>query len=139
SYTQGSVTLSGVGVGWSMIEARAKFFVGNSFYLTGGAGQRTFTFTSELTPLDGGPEFSAEAKATTLGATFAIGNQWQWDYFTLGLDWIGYFLPISQSGDSEVVFPGVVEDDLKELNDSLEELGKTPNLQVLRIYLGIAF
>lgn len=140
SYVSGGISIDDVEVSWSMLEVRGKFFLGNSFYLTGGLGQRTFKFdTSVLNATLGGSNIALEAEASSLGFTFALGNQWHWDGFTLGCDWFGMFQVLSASGDSELTNASADPAELADLNDTIEKLSQTGNSQLLRLYLGWAF
>lgn len=66
--------------------AGMKLFSGNSFYVRPEAYYRDFqeTVSPEL--------FSSETrqrKVQDIGISISIGNEWQWENFTLGCDWIG--------------------------------------------------
>lgn len=62
-----------------------KRFVGNSFYFAPELYYLNYTETDHSpTLLD-----YADERATALGLGIRIGNQWQWENFTLGCDWIG--------------------------------------------------
>ena len=61
-----------------------KKFTGNSFYLSLGFYYKDQTFED----FDN-DDFDVPTDYKTLGAIIRIGNQWQWDDFTLGCDWIG--------------------------------------------------
>lgn len=56
-----------------------KHFLGNSFYLN----PKIF-YLNWSNPREGFPE----SNLTTLGAGLVLGNQWQWERFTLGFDWL---------------------------------------------------
>jgi len=140
SYVTGSVAISDVGISWSLVGARAKWFWGNSAFINLGLSQRSFNFDSKLPSTTAGvPDVAVNAEAKSLGLDFGLGNRWQWDYFTLGCDWIGYFAPISSSGSSAINIPGVETKEQDELNDLLKKLGETASFSVLRLYLGISF
>jgi len=65
-----------------------KKFTSNSFYYKAGIYYRKQTLFSR--------DFNSVTNSydrydfTDMGASFRIGNQWQWDEFTLGCDWIGF-------------------------------------------------
>lgn len=61
----------------SNVAAQYKFFLGNSFYLA-----------PEIFYLNYFRKY-ANRRLTSIGAGLKIGNQWQWEHFTLGVDWIG--------------------------------------------------
>lgn len=83
-YSDYDISTFSAGLGYSK-------FVANSFYYRLGADYRTVDyrytsrdlFTSAIVRED-------KFKGESVVATLAIGNQWQWENFTLGCDWIGY-------------------------------------------------
>jgi hypothetical protein len=70
------------------ISAQYKHFYNNSFYI---AGETFYLNTTE--DIDGywGDFFNLHSYASysSLGAGVRIGNQWTWENFTLGCDWVG--------------------------------------------------
>ncbi len=137
SYVAGSTEFLDLEVTTSLIEARAKYFIGNSFYAIGGLGQRTIGFTADLDASSvGGAKKKVSVDTSSTGLSLGIGNHWQWSGFTLGCQWLGYFMPLSSSGDTDLDVDGVNEKDKKDLQDSIDNLGKTPSYQALRLYLG---
>ncbi len=139
AYTQGGLALGIVNIKISLVELRAKYFIGNSFYVNGGIGQRSIKFDASLdSKIVGAPSISADAEAKTTGLSFGLGNRWQWSYFSMGCDWLGYFAALSSSG-SKVDVPGAADKDTKDLKDSVDKLGKTSSYQLLRFYMGVSF
>jgi hypothetical protein len=61
-------------------------FLGNSFNLNAG-----LRYTMAGTEAD---EFN-DPRWSTLYATAGFDNQWQWDFFTIGIDWMEYQVPIA--------------------------------------------
>jgi hypothetical protein len=126
----------------SIVGARYKRFVTNSFYWHGG-----FTFRQTKASLYAVETYGSKATEVAaldnsdIGGSFAIGNQWQWSTFNLGCDWIGLYLPFikskneytaknetevsSSSGDS-------ARSDFKKKMEGL-------NIQGARFYLGASF
>jgi hypothetical protein len=128
-YSSSQVDVDGKSIG-----AHFKQYVGNSFYYRIGLDVRTFDY--EFSDTSGG---SAQFKATSVGATFNIGNQWQWKNFHLGCDWIGFTVPLSKSYKDELLVTGgsfYTAEDLEEDKDVLVE--KT-TVNLLRFYLGASF
>jgi len=141
SLVVGSFEIDKTELSWSYTSLRAKWFLGNSFYLNLGFANRSIDFKSSLTASAAGQTatVAVDASAKSSGIDFAIGNRWQWEYFSVGCDWLGYFQPLSSSGDDNVTAPGVVQKELNDFNDLLEQLGETPHLQLLRFYIGASF
>lgn len=139
SYVSGGVDLGIVTIDATLLEARAKYWIGNSFYVNGGFGQRTIDFSAGLDPITGTEKVKVELETKTTGLSFGLGNRWQWSYFTLGCDWLGYFAAMSSSGDTDVDVPGVEDKDKTDLEDAADQLGKASTYSALRFYLGASF
>lgn len=100
----GSVSCSGdwecsgkgksIGVGY-------KKYLGNSFYLLGSVDQREASYSE----VDNSPynpyTINFDSSSTLIG--LAIGNQWQWENFTIGVDWIGIGYPVLTSISNEKI------------------------------------
>lgn len=80
----------------------AQFFTGNSFYL-----RSEFNYHDRFDNGIGDPSYEE------INALVAIGNQWQWKYLSIGVDWIGasyhlvelkksYVDPFTFSSNSEI-------------------------------------
>ncbi len=117
---------------------RLKTFWGNSFYSNLGLAARSEAYTSypniyyESTYYDG-----VVVRENALGVDFAIGNRWQWENFTMGCDWVGFFSPMSKNlkviddrGQSDEYIQAALNDD---------SYRGTGSLQLLRFYLGLSF
>ncbi|MFN7727967.1 MAG: hypothetical protein ACK5P7_02295 [Bdellovibrio sp.] len=113
-----------------------KNFVGNSFYYRAGGDFRTldykYTFTSGVVD-------TATFKGTSLVANIQIGNQWQWENFTLGCDWVGFVLPIYSQIKDDVVNSSTPSLERKRLDDDAQTLVKSNHITLLRFYLGASF
>lgn len=114
-----------------------KHYVGNSFYYRVGVDHRTmehrytdFFITSTTRTFD----------AKSLGVTVNIGNQWQWEHFTLGCDWVGVTLPVSKSYSNEsVVTTGDAVYHQGQLEEDKKDYMESPILNLLRFYIGASF
>lgn len=116
-----------------------KRFVGNSFYYRGGIDYRNVDYShisyDIFTP---STILSREIfKGSSITATFLIGNQWQWENFTLGCDWFGIALPVTSQVDSESV--SGTSPSQKNLKDEEENFLKKETSTSLRFYLGASF
>lgn len=116
-----------------------KQFTGNSFYFRTGLDYNQVDFTFDYSQSkyykNEKPEFSGES----LIANFTIGNQWQWETFTLGCDWIGIASPIyyklksqNSPSDASIYDSSDFETDKKLL------LKETSGI-ALRFYMGASF
>lgn len=117
--------------------AHYKRFVSNSFYWRAGA-----EYISQHIKRDykgTGYTGSYDIEITRLAGTFVIGNQWQWDNFTLGCDWFGVTAPISSQITSETIsgsrYDGI-EGDIEIDRKGFIILN---NLNLLRFYLGFSW
>ncbi len=115
-----------------------KKFASNSFYYKTGLDYRKMNYhyisrDISTSIIDRENKFQAES----IVASFSIGNQWQWENFTLGCDWVGYSMPIyvnisDESSVGTTSFVGYMKDD----QDYLVRDGV---LTLLRFYLGASF
>lgn len=140
SYVSGEFKLADISISGSLLELRAQYFIGNSFYVIGGFGQRKIGFDAKLdASAAGGNKIPVSVETTSTGLSLGVGNHWQWGGFTLGCQWLGYFLPLSSSGDTDLDVAGANDKDKKDLQDSIDGLAKTPTYQALRLAAGWSF
>lgn len=70
---------------------RLRSFVGNSFYLGGGLGYADEQSQSkERTDEQTGMRYRHTTEQHGYGLDAVLGNQWQWDRFTIGCDWTSW-------------------------------------------------
>jgi len=113
-----------------------KKFLTSTFYVQGGINQHQIRFTEEDEDLFF-PEIVYEYgfTADVTAASFAIGNQWLWNDFTLGVDWIGMEYPLMTSFRNESA-----SDNWKyKLRDKKEEYTGQGAMLAARLYLGASF
>lgn len=120
------------------VGAYAKRFMSNSFYAKGGVeytkvkydNDYLWNFASTTTDAYG-------FEANVISAALVIGNQWQWENFTLGCDWIGLSLPMSHEVTSEYSDSYALA---KKYNkEDQETLLENASATVLRFYVGATF
>jgi hypothetical protein len=114
-----------------------KRFVSNSFYYSLGIDRRRVSYseeTSNSSPFD--YKYSFEGTSTAAG--FTIGNQWQWENFTLGCDWIGLSVPLEHLIKNENM-SGAPEFGQSSLTRNEDYFIKNTANQSLRFYLGASF
>lgn len=110
----------------TMIFTKAKYFVGNSFYLTGVFGQRTIEAHAEIFTVGKTDGIIVNTNSSSITVGLNIGNQWSFDSgFTIGVDWIGYHNPIFASSSSSTETKGVVTTNHEEFAKDSEELAET--------------
>ena len=121
----------------------ADIFLGNTFYVTGGYGQRTLMYDdldlkkSLFVVQESGR--TREVTYTDTGATIGVGNRWQWRYFTLGAEWVGFYFKVTESevsrnfkGDLANVYDDILQE--KNRRDDLTNPSITSSL-----YVGVSF
>ncbi|WP_413290177.1 hypothetical protein [Bdellovibrio sp. HCB337] len=126
-----NVRASVVGVNW-------KHFYGNSFYTKLGVDHRSITV--ENLDYENGQftNSTVVGTANALTGNIAIGNQWQWDSFTMGCDWIG-FNPSVLTLESKYRTTNMDPDEARDLNREWKSVAKTNSYQFMRFYLGASF
>ncbi|MCX6130217.1 MAG: hypothetical protein NTX25_14285 [Proteobacteria bacterium] len=126
------------------LTSHLKYFVGNSFYISAGPGYSKSVANKNESVY--GSTLSDDYKSHTeillddMGLEASIGNQWQWNHFTLGVDWVGNYLPLSQLNYQKTVTNTTYKDN-KETTQVYKE---NPNPLKARnrytmLYLGFAF
>ena len=104
------------------VKLGVKKFTGNSFYYKAGIyylGQNTKHYEKK----NNGERVGVESYFDEVGASVSIGNQWQWDNFSIGADWIG------------------INHTLIELNKLEEpfERNRLTTVSLLNMHIGVSF
>lgn len=128
----------------SVGEILHSLFFGNSFYLSTGVRHQNISVSdSDRSIFLEDDYYTWEAEGTRTSALLAIGNQWQWENYTMGVDWIGFGLPFASNAKEKALTNGT---DLssKSANRNLIEQIKKENFKdtyavLLRFYLGASF
>lgn len=138
SWTNGKFEWLGFEMKSTAIAVRYKSFNGNSFYWRAGGMFRTYEYDASYYDLSSAQTSNGTVKISATGLDLGIGNQWQWDTFSLGCDWIGAFIAVT--GSSSVSRAAGATDAWydKEVSDA-KSISKKGNLQLLRFYLGVSF
>jgi hypothetical protein len=79
-----------------------------------------------------------DGKVTNTGIDLHVGNQWQWDGFTMGCDWVGYFLSLSTSASYGSGSDLDAADKKSEEDSLISRLGGS-SLHLARFYIGWSF
>jgi hypothetical protein len=118
-----------------------KRFSGNSFYIRAGIDYRTLEYQSTYSGIlssDSGSSY--QFSSTSLSLSGAIGNQWQWENFTLGCDWVGYSQPLSSTVTNEQASYGKYSsDNTTNNNEAKARYVASGSVQLLRFYIGASF
>jgi|GEM_PF-1644266 len=135
NYDQDEFDHRSLGVHW-------KHFSGNSFYYKLGIDQRWSRFsTSNVRYFNNTGTVANFAKGSgeSTVASIGIGNQWQWEYFTLGCDWIGWSQPIRQTVSNLTINDPSDEYQVRAGNDLSELYFRRGIPHLLRFHLGATF
>ena len=124
-----------------------KHFVGNSFYVKGGVDNRRINYSESYKStwnLFGTPstyEDNVTFEAESWSASVVIGNQWQWENFTLGCDWVGIAAPFTSEVKSESYATTSTDKTSiqRDLADREKRKLKDMAFQGLKFYLGASF
>lgn len=115
-----------------------KQFLGNTFYMRFGGDYRKVDYHYTNKDIFTGDLLTENRfKGTSVAATVLIGNQWQWENFTMGCDWFGFAFPISHSVESESATGSVPN--VQNLEDNKDYLLKNPTALAVRFYIGASF
>jgi hypothetical protein len=115
--------------------AHLKFFIGNSFYVRGGLDQREFNYRYN----DSAAGNSSGFDSKSLAVSASIGNQWQWENFTMGCDWLGIVRPIVTNFSNEYVNQASVGSQARNKFQEQRDLVRGKEPLYLRFYLGASF
>jgi len=124
-----------------------KQYAGNSFYYRIGMTYQQINYKYNLRGNLGGDE-TMNFNGETLLFGIQIGNQWQWDNFTLGCDWIGYSIPfyshvndqfLSPAAENYAYPPSYSNYYKNKIQESIDRYIKLPQGTSLRFYLGYSF
>lgn len=131
---------SGYNTEGSSVGVHFKRIFGNSFYIKAGIDQRhtdlKYNYNSSVSS---NFNTSYGFKSDSTAASFVIGNQWQWNNFTLGCDWIGMSVPFIESTSGEFLSANADRIDVRNLNEDKRRLNENGIAQGLRFYLGASF
>lgn len=124
-----------------------KRYVGNSFYFELGLAAhernvRTKEYTYDFRPNGSfGAVYYDEESYTQkdAGLQFGIGNQWQWEHFTLGCEWVGAYVPLDARGFSGKSRRHFINGDVQDLSLSKKKNNLDASLRALNFSFGWQF
>lgn len=116
-----------------------KQFSGNSFYFKTGIDYSTLDYSDIYhSSIDASYDEGYSFKGNKLSGSISIGNQWQWESFTLGCDWIGWSQPITHSSSDEKIV-GTYTYTEGHLRSAKERHLRDGYILALHVYLGASF
>ena len=88
-----------------------------------------------------GDFFNATLIYEDVGTGFRVGNEWQWENFTMGCDWVGVSQPIYSNVKEDKFIPsaGSPDYDRRQYVDEQNRFVKDTNINLLRVYAGASF
>lgn len=117
-----------------------KQFTSNSFYFKTGIDHNIVDYSFNMPSLGGGFDYQSSFNGSATMASFVIGNQWQWENFTLGCDWVGYSAGLAQTVSSSKISASASALEKQDfLDDQDRLLGKVGSLTLLRFFIGGSF
>tara|TARA_B100001094_G_C18083991_1_gene746764 strand:- start:18 stop:725 length:708 start_codon:yes stop_codon:yes gene_type:complete len=143
---QGAVSSTNSVLSGSMFALMARYYFGNSFFLSGGLGQRLIegNLRFEEAQTVNFLELNTESSSTV--AIITIGNVWSWDNgFFLGAEWLGASVPMSSgySSKTSTNLPVAGDAEFAEIVDSAEdlakEMGEATAMMSLLLNIGFSF
>lgn len=125
------------GISGSSLAVSYKKFVSNSFYFLSGLSYREvkFNFSENFGSI---LDYASDFEGSAIALDISIGNQWQWENFTLGCDWIGGSLPITNHIKTQNV-SGNLSYGLSSLDNKKNMYLEKFTLSGLNFYMGASF
>ena len=115
-----------------------KLFFSNTFYGRFGANSRIVDYHSDSDNwLSGNSTETYDFRGHAFNATFSLGNQWQWENFTLGCEWVGLELPISKDISSQKYSGNYATQ--SALDEKTDRFLKQSSINLVHLYLGLSF
>ena len=97
-----------------------KRFVSNSFYMQAGATHHTIKYDES----NGSNDVMFGYDATVTTADFAVGNQWNFDGFTIGCDWVSIGLPVNTSYSNTFYNSPYTENDVTQRQEDWKKVSR---------------
>ena len=128
----------------NMVYLQARYFIGNSFYLSGGLGQRVVNAELKVSSKISNDAVTLDTTSDSVVFVVNIGNQWSFPFgLTIGIDWLGAAVPVSSSFSSSTKVTGELSSSLEELSNDGEELaekiGEITSFQAFLFNVGFQF
>lgn len=121
-----------------LFEVTYKRFFTNSFYMDAGFASDAIGVTYQVrSSANAYEKVESSGELKRLGLVLHMGNQWQWNHFTLGCDWVGHHLPLQRSESFKPSAGGNPEDEDRQKDEVRKKVRST--LQLARFYVGISF
>lgn len=114
-----------------------KKFTGNTFYFNNTLNYRIVKY-KEAENFGNPSDYDYSFEGNALSLDFSIGNQWQWQNFTMGCDWIGVSIPVSSSTKNETL-SGDAASAHSSIDDHKGYFLESFSFRSLYFYIGASF
>jgi len=92
-FTQGELSWWFIHVRSLTLGLHLQHFIGNSFYLSAGADDRKLTLEDpSVAVMAAIPQTIGQAESLNLA--LGLGNQWQWQHWSVGCEWMSLMIPV---------------------------------------------
>lgn len=125
------------GISGNSIAMSYKKFTGNTFYFTNTLNYRNVKY-KEAENFGNPSDYDYNFEGNALSLDFSIGNQWQWHNFTMGCDWIGVSIPVSNSTKNENI-SGDTASAQTSIDDHKGYFLESFSFRSLYFYIGASF
>jgi hypothetical protein len=141
SYSMSSLDFLGLTYKQSIYSLEFQSFLGNSFYYALGVTQRKLEVTIKdyYSPETGSVTTHLNCKGQSFGPHLVIGNEWQWNYFYLGAEWVGFISPSTWSYKNEYNNETWTDTDKAYWDQTIEKAVKQTSFMGLNLTLGFSF
>lgn len=125
------------------IDLGLRSYIKNSLYLSTGLSKKTIFYSMKSSGLSS-PKFNGLAEFVTEAAiiNIGLGNQWQWQNFSFGIEWLNLAIPFADKLKTEKIEEYQSEfsrENVQYFKKSKNNLTKSTNWSALNISLGLAF
>ncbi|WP_141734504.1 hypothetical protein [Oligoflexus tunisiensis] len=141
SYSMSSIEFLGLTYKENLYSLEFQSFLGNSFYYALGVTQRNLEITIRdfYIPETGGVTTYLTSKGQSIGPHLVIGNEWQWDYFYLGAEWVGVISSSSWKYENEYPDGTWTQSETDYWDKNIEKAIKQSSFMGLNLTLGFSF
>jgi hypothetical protein len=141
SYSASSLNFLGLTYKQSIYSLEFQSFVGNSFYYALGVTQRNLEITIQdyYVPETGTTTTHLTCKGQSIGPHLVIGNEWQWDHFYLGAEWVGFISSSTWNYENKYNDETWTESDKAYWDKTIERAMKQTTFMGLNLTMGFSF
>lgn len=141
SYSASSLDFLGLTYKQSIYSLEFQSFLGNSFYYALGVTQRNLevSIRDYYVPETGDMTTYLSCKGQSMGPHLVIGNEWQWNYFYLGAEWVGFISSSTWKYENNYDDGTWTESDKAYWDRTIEKAVKQSTFMGLNLTMGFSF